>query len=269
MKRHGRTHRGAEGRRLLRLGLACAGWTMASAAVASASPAPRVICYPVVHGDTVTAISARLTQYAGNWREPGFQIFDPVQARFVPKARYRSIQPGWQACVVEPLLRRSVIPRAENRVATGRAAPSTALHSRTVSHLRWWWLTLLCSAVLTALFLIQTRVQRRRVRRRILQGFGTAFIREFERPLIEERGARAALRAQLSVCSRRGSMDVRLAPSKGRTYPNLSDHRANVEYDVHRVISALNDRRFICGPLKTHGEWVTIPVRLAHLRKEG
>ena len=97
-----------------------------------------------------------------------------------------------------------------------------------------------------------------------------AFIREFERPLLDQRGSRSVLRAELALSPDRGSLEVRLAPTDGRRYPNLSDHRTNVEYDVERVVNLLNDRRFICGPLRARGPWVAIPVRLKpDLHKEG
>jgi hypothetical protein len=255
---------------LRRLVMACIGLAFASGATAAAQGAPRFICYPVVPGDTVTGIAIRLTPDARNWRDPGFQVFDPLRARFVPKIEYGRIQPGWQVCLIEPLLRRSAAVQPADGVLSS-AAGATVAASRTAAPLRWWWLVLLCSATGAALVLVQARLQRGDATCRMLEGFGNAFIREFERPLVEERGTHTAgLRTQVNVCRRRRSLDVRLAPSEGRTYPNLADHRMNVEYDVQRVMAVLNDRRFIRGPLDTRGEWVTIPFRLASdLQKEG
>ena len=95
-----------------------------------------------------------------------------------------------------------------------------------------------------------------------MQTFGAAFIREFERPLVDPRSSRSVLRAELALSPEKGSLEVRIAPTEGRRYPNLSDHRTNVEYDVERVVTLLNDRRFICGPLHARGPWVAIPFRL-------
>ena len=42
-------------------------------------------------------------------------------------------------------------------------------------------------------------------------------------------------------------LDILLAPGAGRRYPNLSDHRSNVEYDVQRVLTLLKDEPFVAG----------------------
>ena len=46
------------------------------------------------------------------------------------------------------------------------------------------------------------------------------------------RPVRSALRCNV----RRSRFDVLLAPGQGRRYPNLMDHKKNVEYDVARVM---------------------------------
>ena len=250
--------------RLRRLATSCVWLALAPGLIGSAAAAPRYICYTVMPGDTVTAIAARLTSGARNWRDPGFQIFDPLRARFIPKTHYSHIQSGWHACLGEALLRPSAVPRSQDPVTASEAGLSIPASSQSRALTRWSWLTLLCSLAAMAGLLVSMRAQRTNVSGRVLEGFGNAFIREFERPLIEERGARTAvLRTQLGMNARRGSLDVRLAPIEGRTYPNLADHRMNVEYDVQRVIAVLNDPRFILGPLDTRGEWVTIPFRFA------
>ena len=225
---------------------------LAGAAAESAAATPRLLCYPVMAGDTVAAISLRLTRDPETWRGAGFQILDPAAARFIPKGDYRHIRPGLQACVAEPLLVRA------------GALPST------VGPMGWWPLVFLCSAAVAALLALQWSIERRNATSRALEKYGSAFIREFERPLIDERSSPSALRAELTLSPDRRSLEVRLAPSEGRRYPNLADHRSNVEYDVRRVVSLLNDRRFICGPLSARGSWVAIPFRLnPDLRKEG
>jgi len=221
----------------------------------SAAAEPQFACYPVMPGDTVTAISMRLTRDLQGWRGPGFQIFDPAVARFVPKGSYSHIRPGWQACIAQPFVARSeALPPARGQMI-------------------WWPLILLCvlcSAAMATLLVIQSSRDRRRATMAVLQKFGSAFISEFERPLIDERGPRSVLRAELALSPDRRSGEVRLAPAEGQTYPNLADHRPNVEYDVTRVVRALNDRRFICGPLRARGAWVAVPFRLKpDLRKEG
>jgi hypothetical protein len=230
-------------------------FVVAGFAAESAAAEPRFVCYPVMPGDTVTAISVRLTRDSRSWRGPGFQIFDPAAARFVSKGNYNHIRPGWQACVAQPSVARLEAPHPAG------------------GQMIWWPLILLgalCSAAVATLLVIQLSLDRRKATQAALQRFGAAFISEFERPLIDERGPRSGLRAELAVSPDRRSGEVRLAPVEGRRYPNLADHRTNVEYDVKRVVSALNDRRFICGPLRAYGAWVAIPFRLkTELRKEG
>jgi hypothetical protein len=61
-----------------------------------------------------------------------------------------------------------------------------------------------------------------------------------------------------------------LGPSRaadGRTYPNLFDHRKNVD-DVERVLQLLRDAPFTSGPLHTDGAWVVIPFRLETDRQQ-
>ena len=218
-------------------------------AVESAAAAPRLLCYAVTPGETVTAISVRLTGNPQSWRGNGFQVFDPAVARFVPKSDYGRIHPRWHACVVEPSLALSTVPG-----------------------IGWWVVLLVCSAAaaVAALIVIQSSIERRKAASRALEQFGSAFIREFERPLLEERIPRSKLRAKLELAADRRSIDVLIAPPDGKRYPNLGDHRTNVEYDVGRVVGLLNDRRFVCGPLRARGPWVAIPFRLVlDLRKEG
>ena len=224
---------------------------IAGTAAESAAADPRLVCYPVMPGDTVTTISVRLTRDSRSWQGAGFQILDPAAARFVPKIAYRHIRPGLQACVAQPLL------AGADAVRPGWQMP-------------WWPLILLCSTAAAALFAIQWSLERRKVTLAALQKFGATFISEFERPLIDERGSRSVLRAELALSPDRRSGEVLLAPAEGRRYPNLEDHRTNVEYDVKRVVTLLNDRRFICGPLRARGSWVAIPFRLQpDLREEG
>ena len=215
------------------------------AAEAAAAP-PRLVCYPVMPGDTVTALSVRLTRNPRSWRGAGFQILDPIGARFIAKADYGYIHAGLQACLVEPALARPPVPG-----------------------MGWWLLILLGSSGAAALFALQSSIDRTKTSR-ALQTFGTAFVHEFERPLIDERCPQSVLRSELALSQDRHSLEVRLAPAEGKRYPNIADHRANVEYDVERVMNLLNDRRFIRGPLRARGSWVAIPLQMApDLRKEG
>jgi hypothetical protein len=98
--------------------------------------------------------------------------------------------------------------------------------------------------------------------------FGDRFISEFERPLFRRCADEPSLRSRLRFAPRRQTVEVLLAPADGRTYPNLSDHRKNVEYDVERVLRLLRNATFKTGPLYAEGPWVVIPFRLETDRQQ-
>jgi hypothetical protein len=91
--------------------------------------------------------------------------------------------------------------------------------------------------------------------------FVDRFVDEFERPLVrydvEERPVRSRLRRGARV--RR--FDILLAPAEGRRYPNLLDHKKNVEYDVARVMYVLGDDSFVSGALYTQAGWTVVPFQ--------
>jgi len=85
-----------------------------------------------------------------------------------------------------------------------------------------------------------------------MRRFAEAFIREFERPLRQPPFLDAPIRTCIRARPGRGRLKVLLAPHRGRRYPNLSDHRTNVMYDVTR------GQPFTCRAISTSGEWVVI-----------
>ncbi|RPI48265.1 MAG: hypothetical protein EHM55_25860, partial [Acidobacteria bacterium] len=153
---------------------------MAVAAAGPAAAAPRFVCYPVAAGDSVTALSVRLTRSSRSWREAGFQILDPASAKFIPKAQYRRIHPGWQACVVETLLARGVARPPYQDAAPARRP--VVVSPGSMAPMGWWSLMTLCSGAIAALLLIQMQAEREAAIGRALRTFGAAFVREFERP---------------------------------------------------------------------------------------
>ena len=226
----------------------CSSWmafALVTIATESAASAPRLVCYPLMAGESITGVSIRLTRDPHGWRQSSFQIVDRAAGRFVPKTEYAFLRPEWQACMVEPAVVRPLIGALE-------------------------MLVLVCSAAVLALLVFVWFDERRRTVSTALEAFGSAFIREFERPLVDVRNPQPVLRAELSVSPSQRTLEVRLGPAAGKRYPNLSDHRTNLQYDVERVVGVLNDRRFVCGPLSARGSWVAIPFRLeTNLRKEG
>ena len=104
---------------------------------------------------------------------------------------------------------------------------------------------------------------RRKTTEIVMRHFAHRFIDEFERPLIHEHASDRPVRSALRSSVRRGRIDVLLAPGEGRRYPNLLDHKKNVEYDVSRVMDALADDAFVTGPLYMQAGWVVVPFQFS------
>ena len=81
-----------------------------------------------------------------------------------------------------------------------------------------------------------------------MRHFADRFVREFERPLIQQHAAERPVRSRVRLQPARTRFDILLAPGTGRRYPNLSDHKQNVEYDVARVLHVLADESFVRRP---------------------
>jgi hypothetical protein len=99
-----------------------------------------------------------------------------------------------------------------------------------------------------------------------MEHFALRFLREFERPLIQ-RPAEHPVRSQLRLSPARARLEILLAPGQGRRYPNLSDHKKNMEYDVVRILQELADDSFVRDPLYTQAGWVVVPFRFKAGRK--
>jgi hypothetical protein len=103
--------------------------------------------------------------------------------------------------------------------------------------------------------------RRRKQVRRVMQCFADRFVREFERPLIQEHLAKPPIQSRVRLKPGRSRLDVLLAPTAGRRYPNLTDHRHNLLYDVVRVQEALQDRSFVSRAPYARGRWVVVPFQ--------
>jgi len=104
-------------------------------------------------------------------------------------------------------------------------------------------------------------LDRRRRAAFVMRLFADRFVREFERPLIQQHPAEHPVRVQFRSSRFGKRFDILLAPGLDRRYPNLSDHKQNVEYDVTRVLQVLADDSFVSGPLHAHAEWVVVPFQ--------
>jgi hypothetical protein len=242
---------------------------LALAAGPSSAFAETPVCHSIRGGETASQLARRITGSSRNKYEPWFQIRDR-SSRFVPKSQYDRIRSGWQACIVkETISTPSVQPVAEREeaevpvVAGGSPRPVAAdavLPATDRVDLTLVWLG---AAVVVPLFgwrIMDDYLARRKAVVIVMRHFAHRFVREFERPLIQQ-PSELPLRARLRLSPARGRVDILLAPGEGRRYPNLSDHRKNLEYDVVRIVRLLGDDAFVRDPLYTHAEWVVVPFR--------
>jgi hypothetical protein len=94
-----------------------------------------------------------------------------------------------------------------------------------------------------------------------MRRFGESFICEFERPLMEQGDLERPIQWHLRTSARRRQLEILLAPTGARRYPNLSDHKKNVEYDVSRILQRLPNQPFVRNPLYAQGRWVVVPFQ--------
>lgn len=211
-------------------------------------------CLRVGPGDTAAELAWWLSGDTRNTRQPWFQILNPSTGRFVSKSTYDRILVGWQACLVG--LRDNA---AGSNVTAARPAAAGWARAFADSNVMLWGLLLLLAA-----FVVQSADEYLRERKAMLvamRRFAAAFVREFEKPLIDPGAADRPIRTQVRFAPHRARLEVLLAPNGRRRYPNLADHRTNVEYDVRRVLGSLNDRSFLIGPPYPEGRWVVVPFQ--------
>jgi hypothetical protein len=235
--------------------------------LAAGPPAARAqqhVCYAIQSGDTAAQLAQRITGDPRNTHQPWFQIVDPATSRFVSKAAYNRIHPGWRVCIVNgPDERRTA--QASYVEAAGSSLQSMAADAvRAIDgiDITLVWLGAIVVVPWLAWWILDDYFGRRKAVLIVLSHFANRFVREFERPLIQRRGAERPVRAQLRLNPHRARVDILLAPGAGRRYPNLSDHKKNVEYDVTRVLHLLADKSFVRGPLYGQAGWVVVPFQL-------
>jgi hypothetical protein len=235
----------------------------------------RPTCVTIRAGETVPSAARRLTGDPRNTQASWFQILNPTTARRVPKDRYHLRFAGWRACIVdgrqprtpfaptgmtepEPLppveaARSQPVARGDTRLP----APPQSTAWEPVAVI-WCALVLFIAGVF---WMFDEQFTRRKQVRRVMQCFADRFVREFERPLIQEHLANPPIQSRVRFKPGRSRLDVLLAPTAGRRYPNLTDHRHNVLYDVVRVQEALQDRSFISRAPYARGRWVVVPFQ--------
>jgi hypothetical protein len=224
-----------------------------------------LVCSPIRPGETAPQVAKRITGEANGAREPWFQIVDPATSRFVPKAQYGYVRAGWHACIATGLPAVVAPPVGSN-------ASSWTRHVRTAyddvlrliqspdSDLGLWLVLLALIAIAThsADHYFKDREQVLKA----MQEFSQKFVREFERPLVGGDLSVRPIQSRLRLAPHASRLDILIAPGAGRRYPNLTDHRNNVEYDLQRVLNVLRDEPFVNGRPYMDGRWVVLPFSL-------
>ncbi len=212
-------------------------------------------CITVQQGDTAANISLYLTGSVEHRFQPWFQIVDGSRSRVVPKSDYSRIKPGWRVCVPSSRLPVRVSYSIPSPGAAAPTRPPRTL-AEGIPAIAWM------GVGVVAMLLIAAPARRYAIRRRaavrVMRQFGERFVCEFERPLIEPGCRERPLDSRLRVIPRRKRLEIHLAPTGTRRYPNLRDHQQNVQYDAERVARLLKDDRFVGGQLGARGRWVVI-----------
>ena len=234
----------------------------------------RLTCFVVRAGDTAARLAERFTGSKENRRQPWFQIVDPSTSTVIPKSRYDDIEPGWKVCVASEMLKRGLTQPQYLPVSTaGVVAPQSNVATkapvvRAIDFSAVWWAApLFIAASGVGLAWGWRRIEERRACVDVLRAFGERFICEFERPL-RRNATSPPVRSRVRFAPARRRIDILIAPAGGRTYPNLVDHKRNVEYDVDRVMRLLREPAFVKDPVYAQGPWVVIPCRFETDRQQ-
>jgi hypothetical protein len=248
--------------------------------------AQSLVCHPIRRGESAGQAARRVTGDSRNAYRASFQIMN-ASSRFIPKSQYNRIRPGWRACIVRPSTPRTapIEPRIDepallavaetdeteapqiSSAPLGLATPIAAATGPPLSRRRienvdltFVWLATAIAVPWFGLQIVDGYLTRRRTASVLRQHFAYRFISEFERPLARYDDTEPPVKTRVRS-ARRGGFDILIAPGPGRRYPNLTDHKRNVEYDVSRVLAALDDRFFVEGALYAQAEWVVVPFQ--------
>ena len=224
--------------------------------------AQQFVCSGVRQGDTAAGLALRLTNSAENRYAPWFQILDPTTSRFIPKAAYDSIRPGWQICIARDA---ASGPTRQILIPSDRAHPETArMFDRlaAMDSAYAWMMAVAILAPLLASSVAKKYFDRRRAMLDSMSLFAAVFVREFAQPLPRQHAADQPIKARLQCAPFRARLEILLAPNRGHSYPNLADHKKNLEYDIERVLRLVSDQPFIRGEPYSQGDWVVIPFQV-------
>jgi hypothetical protein len=233
--------------------------------------AQQFVCNSVRQGDTAARLALRLTNSAENRYAPWFQILDPTTSRFIPKAAYDAIRPGWKVCIARGAAPSR--PRLQIAIPSDRAKPGTArfFDRRAAMDVGYaWMMAVAILAPLVAWPVVKKHFDKRCAMLDSMSRFGAVFVREFAQPLPRQHAADRPIKARLQCAPYRARLEILLAPNKGHSYPNLSDHKKNLEYDIERILRLVPDQPFVRGEPYSRGDWVVIPFQVpADVTQEG
>jgi hypothetical protein len=216
-------------------------------------------CWPIVRGDTAYTLALRLTGNTATAYSESFQIKDPSRRTFVPKSRYDRLSTEWQACVARAPVEQLPLPSSQEE-APRRPSRYNAVFASQVG------------VVVFLVLLVSSAVAAYAAARPIppaVQRVGEDFVRAFAWPLIDPSAAVPPIAVRLRFVRHAEQLEICIAPNGGRRYPNLLDHKKNVEYDVHRVLQVLGPAVAVSDCLRAEGKWVVVPIRVTHLKQAG
>jgi hypothetical protein len=261
----------------------------------------QLVCYSIQRNESASQVARRVTGDGRNAYQPWFQImnassrsvpksqYDRIRAGWracVTRPALRIVSkavPVKAPAIVDAVASSGSLGTSEARAARAAVALPTALATSGVpdeigepsppiaSHVvraigRADLIVVWLSAALVVPWFFGWRflddyLGRRKTESIVMRYFADRFVVEFERPLVRYGTADHPVRAQVRNRLRPGRFDILLAPGEGRRYPNLSDHKKNVEYDVARVVRVLGDESFVSGPLSMRAGWVVVPFK--------
>ena len=140
-------------------------------------------------------------------------------------------------------------------------AASDLLHALGGIDLRMLWLGAAMVVPWLGWRIVDDYLDRRKTATILVQYFVQRFVNEFERPLVRDDPAEHPVKSRFRCGARLRRFEILLAPAEGRRYPNLSDHKKNVEYDVARVMRVLGDDSFVSGAPYTQAGWTVVPFQ--------
>ena len=242
--------------------------------VPSQVDAQQFVCWPIAAGDTASSLARRLTGSSAKAYGLAFQIRDPARRMFVPKSHYQRLQSDWQACVARgPVPRAPVAQAPVVELAEPAIAPEVPLIAPAPQALASAPLALVradrtladvsVAAPIAALLLITLLAAVGAVGPRpipaAVRRAGENFVTVFAGPLVDPSSGVPPIRSRLRFVRRKRQLEIFIAPGPGHRYPNLADHKKNVEYDVDRVIQVLGNY-VLSTPPRADGRWVVVTI---------